>query len=268
MSGKFLGRSDAPFEDKVWKALDEAAIEAAKAVLTGRRILDIEGPYGIHTKTLPLEDYSVAEGNVKVQASRVLPVPLIETTFTLSTRDLATFEKTGFALDFKEITDAAIAIAQAEDALVFEGNKALGIEGLLNAKGSLSLKLGKWDEPGAAANDIIKAVTLLDEAGFHGPYVLALAPSLYNLLLRVYPHGNLTEAQHIQGITGNKIVKASAIKEGGLLMASGKQFATLVIGQDLMVGFVGPTGSGFEFTISESVVPRIRMPSSICILKP
>lgn len=268
MASKFLGREDAPFEQKTWKALDDAVLSAAKAQLTGRRILDVEGPLGLHAKSVPLQDCTVSEGQVNIYASCTVPLPLIETTFSLSARDIATFEKTGFALDFKGIVDAAVAVAAAEDTLIFEGNKALGIEGLLTAKGSASVKIGKWDEVGAAANDIIRAVTTLDDAGFHGPYVLALAPGLYNLLQRLYPHGNMTEAQHIQSIVGSRIVKAPAIKQGGVLMASGRQFASLVIGQDMMVGFIGPAGSGFEFKISESVVPLIRVPSSICVLKP
>ncbi len=267
MASKFLGREDAPFEEKTWKALDETIISTVKAHLSGRRLLDIEGPFGLHTKTIPLEDVVVAEDKVGLYSSRVLPVPLIGTTFTLSARDLATFEKTGFSLYCKEIADAAVSIAQAEDSLVFEGNKDLGIEGLLTAKGAISVKLSNWQEVGAAAQDIIKALTALDEAGFHGPYALALAPSLYNMLQRVYPNGNLTEAQHIQNMVGSKIVKAPSIKQGGVLLASGKQYASLVIGQDLMVGFVGPTGSGFEFQVSESLVPRIKVPSSICVLK-
>ena len=50
-------------------------------------------------------------------------------------------------------------------------------------------------------------------------------------------------------------------------MASGKQFAAIVIGLDVTVGYVGPTGTGFEFAISESLTPRISVPESVCILK-
>ena len=46
-----------------------------------------------------------------------------------------------------------------------------------------------------------------------------------------------------------------------------RQFATIVVGQDMTVGFVGPAGDEIEFTISESLVPRIRRPQAVCILK-
>jgi uncharacterized linocin/CFP29 family protein len=267
MASKYLGREDAPFEESVWEALDGVVIAAAKARLSARKLLDIEGPVGLAAKSVPLEDRPVADGDVSMASSRVLPIPLIEAAFALSARDLATFEETGFSLDSEAIARAAMAVAAAEDSLVFEGNKGLGIEGLLNAKGVLSVKLGKWEEVGTAANDVIKALNALDDAGFHGPYILALSTGLYNMLYRIYPQGYQVEMQHVESIVGGRLVKAPGIKQGGVLLASGKQFASIVIGQDMATGFVGPTASGYEFKISESLAPRIRVPSSVCVLK-
>ena len=59
----------------------------------------------------------------------------------------------------------------------------------MNVEGAGSYSLSKWEKVGTAADQIIDAVTKLDEAGFHGSYSMALAPSLFNLLLRRYPQG-------------------------------------------------------------------------------
>ena len=37
--------------------------------------------------------------------------------------------------------------------------------------------------------------------------------------------------------------------------------------QDIMVGFVGPVGRDYEFTVSASLALRILAPSAICVLK-
>ena len=50
-------------------------------------------------------------------------------------------------------------------------------------------------------------------------------------------------------------------------LASGRQFATIVIGQDMTVGFTGPADENLEFTVSESLVPFIREPRALCVLK-
>lgn len=263
----FLGRNDAPFGEVVWNLLDHVVIEAAKSVLTGRRVLDIEGPYGLGLKQIPLEDRVINDGSVTLSASKSVPVPLIDTGFTLSARDIAGFVENGFAMDMSAVAGAAQAVAAMEDSIIFEGNKALGVDGLLTASGTQSVKLSNWDAIGAASTDIISAVTKLDDKGFHGPYTLALAPGLYNLLFRLYPQGGPSEMEHISGVVGSRIIKAPSLKSGGVLLASGKQFASIVVGQDMATGYVGPAGSGYEFMISESIAPRVRVPASVCVLK-
>jgi uncharacterized linocin/CFP29 family protein len=52
-----------------------------------------------------------------------------------------------------------------------------------------------------------------------------------------------------------------------VLLASGKQFAEIALGQDMSVGFIGPAEENLEFSISESLVPLIHTPDAICVLK-
>ena len=61
METKYLGREDAPITPETWDYLDTTMVQAAKTVLTGRRLLHIEGPYGLGLKAVPLEDCSVSE---------------------------------------------------------------------------------------------------------------------------------------------------------------------------------------------------------------
>jgi uncharacterized linocin/CFP29 family protein len=63
------------------------------------------------------------------------------------------------------------------------------------------------------------------------------------------------------------IYKAPVLEDGGVLLATGRQYASIVMGQDMTIGFIGPEGDRIAFTISESLVPRIRRPSAICVLE-
>lgn len=267
MAIDYLTRDDAPFGDEIFAKLDEVVASVAKSQLSARRLLEIEGPYGLGLKSVPLNDAVVSDEDVQLLSSAVLPVPMIQTTFTLSTRDLAGYEETGFSLHTEAIARAAMDAAAAEDSLLFDGNKRLGLGGLLNSTGSHSVKIGNWDEPGPAGVDTISALTALDSAGFHGPYLMALAGDLYNKLYRLLPQGFQTELQYLESIVGHRIIKAPGIKSGGVVLAEGKQFASIVIGQDMAVGYIGPQESDFEFKIVESIAPRIRVPSAICVLK-
>jgi uncharacterized linocin/CFP29 family protein len=271
MADNYLARSDVPFSGKVWEKIDEIVTGAAKSQLTARKLLYIEGPYGLGFKTLSGPDREVkgkGEGVLRVMTSETIPVLEIQAEFSLAARDIAAYDEQGLPLDAGPIAAAAITLARKEDDLLFNGDKDVGSPGLLTAKGTQTMKLSPWTGVGKAAEDLIKAATLLDDAGFHGPYTLALSPKLYNLLFRVYDHGNMTEFQHIESFITDGIVKASALKTGGILLASGRQYATIAIGQDMQTGFVGPAGRNFEFVIAESLTLRLSRPEAVCVLQP
>ena len=264
MANKYLAREDAPFDSDVWKALDGAMVEAAKGLLVGRRILELEGPYGLGMKSVPLKDETTESGLI---AGSTLPLILIQEGFDLAARDLANFEMQGITLDRSAAAEAALSVAEREDELIFKGSEELGVEGLMTAEGANKMELADWGDVGAAANDLIQAVTALDEAGFHGPYTLALAPARYNLLFRRYERGNVSEMEHVKTLVNDGVYKAPALEAGGVLLSTGRQYASIVMGQDMTVGFIGPEGDRVAFTISETLVPRVRRSNSICVLE-
>ncbi|MDD1701290.1 MAG: bacteriocin family protein [Methanoregula sp.] len=262
MENVYLGRKEAPIGADTWKLLDSIMIETAKSQLAGRRLITIDGPYGFGLKVLPLIDCELEEG---VFASSFVPVTIIKSGFSLGKRDLAAFEKDKLAFDGNPVVCAAMDCAAKEDQIIFQGIG--GSPGLLTVEGTSSQTLTKWDKVGTAADQIIEAVTKLDDSGFHGGNCMALAPSLYNLLLRRYPQGDGTELDHIRTIVSEGVFKAPVLKKGGVLLASGRQFCSLCIGQDMAVGYNGPAGDNLEFYVVESLALLISVPEAICVLK-
>ena len=262
MTDKYLAREDAPFGSEIWGKLDTAMVQAVKQQLSGRRLLEIEGPFGFGLKSIPLADVQSDDG---LKFSQTQPLVWIQRDFELGTRDLANYEREKISLNVTPVMEAARACAELEDKLIFEGTD--DAPGLLTADGTQTLALSAWDEVGAAGSDLIKAITMLDDAGYHGPYTLALAPKNYNLLLRLYERGNRSELEHIKMMVTDGIVKAPVLESGGVLMASGRQYASIVLGQDLSLGFIGPAGDKVEFFLTESVALRVRVPEAICVLK-
>jgi len=262
MANKYLAREDAPFGSEIWAKLDSVMIDTAKQQLSGRRLLDVEGPYGLGLKSIPLSDVTTDDGLI---VGRSQPVVWIRRGFEIGVRDIANYERDGISLSVLPVVEAAQECARLEDELIFHGTD--GVAGLLTVEGAHDFELSAWDRVGAAGNDIIEAITLLDDAGFHGPYTLGLAPERYNLLLRLYERGNRSELEHVKMMVTDSIVKAPAIESGGVLMASGRQHASLVLGQDMSLGFIGPAGDEIEFFISESLALRIRVPEAICRLQ-
>jgi len=272
MNSKFLHREDAPFGSDVWQKIDDTVVQAAKGEMSARRLLHTDGPFGLGLRVLPGPDREVPEAEtvserVTVSTSGSLPVVSISSRFSLSARDIAALEDRGEPMDLGHVAAAAIECARQEDSLVFNGSEALGAPGLLTADGVHRRDLDDWNDIGSAAGDVIAAVTELDGAGFHGPFALALSPGRYNLLFRLYERGDVTEMAHLGQIAADGIVKAPALRSGGVLMASGRQFATIVLGQDLAAGLIGPVSGGYEFTLAESMALRLMEPRAVCVLR-
>ncbi len=237
-------------------------IGAAKSQLAGRRLLAIEGPFGFGLKVIPVSDVDIEDG---IAGSNFVPVTKIEQSFRLGKRDIAAFERDHVTLDTGAVACAAMGTAALEDKIIFSGLQ--GIPGLMNSECSSSQTLTKWDKIGTAADQIIDAVTKLDDVGFHGPYSMALAPTQYNLLYRRFPQGDGSELDHIRSIVTEGVVKAPGLKKGGVLLASGQQYASLVLGLDMAVGYNGPSGDSLDFFVTESLALLIRAPEAICVLK-
>lgn len=269
-----LNRQDAPFSQKIWEFLDGMVVQAAKTELITRRVVDVEGPYGLGTKFIPMADTATGEktefrgATADVWGAEATPLADIISDFSFSNRDIASFEQNGVPFDPSPAVKAAIAVARQEDSILLNGSKALGTPGLLTAEGTNSYRLKSWTDVGKAAQDIMAAVTLLDKAGFYGPYALVLSPDIYNMLFRLYPNSQITELEHIRQIVTEGVVKAPVIDTGGVLLTSGRPYISIAIGQDLMTGFVGPRPGGYEFFLSESIALRLRQPASVCVLKP
>jgi uncharacterized linocin/CFP29 family protein len=261
MDNRHLGRKETPLSDATWDLLDRIMVGTAKSQLSGRKLLDVEGPYGFGLKAIPAGDVDIEEGIV---GSSSIPITLIQSGFRIRKRDLAAYDRDGIMPDMRAIVDAVSDMAAKEDRLIFSGLP--GTRGLLTGE-SCSMNLGDWSKTGDSAEQVIAAVTRLDDAGFHGPYVLGLSPAQYNLLLRRYPQGEGTELDHIKTITGAGVIKTPAIKKGGVLLASGPQYAAIVLGQDMNIEFNGPAGDSYDFLISESLALVIRSPGAVCVLK-
>lgn len=233
----------------------------ARGEVAGRRLLEIEGLFGLGLKQVSLADEEVDDG-VRVASS--LPLAYIQRTFGLATRDVAAYEREPSSLDLLPLVNATLEVARKEDEIVFRGT---GTPGLTAAPGVLSVGLADWSGVGVAQSDIMAAVSALDEAGFHGPYAVALSAGRFNLLLRRFETAAVSELEVVRSIATAGVVKAPGLHDGGVILQAGREFAHLVIGQDLSLGFVGPQPDGtLQFSVSESVALRLLVPAAVCVL--
>lgn len=262
----YLNRERAGLPEAVWKAIDEAAIKAARDRLTARRFLDIEGPFGTGLTVIETgnDGYCRQPGPDEAGAvmGRTLPVPMLRRSFQVSIRRIAAHLENGQPLDLAPVQDAAEAVANREEELVYRGQPDFGIAGLLTAEGRQHIDGGDWSAIDRALEDAVGAATRLDDAGFRGPYALALSPALYNMLFRLYPGTDVLQLEHLRRLCGGGIYKAGI--DGGVMLDA--RAGVLVVGQDLRCGYIGQDGVHHQLYASESIVLRIDDAKAICTI--
>ncbi|MDK2923783.1 MAG: hypothetical protein PWQ90_1224, partial [Pseudothermotoga sp.] len=234
MANRYLMQEDAPISAELWKLLNDVLVDLAKTNLTGRKLLNMIGPLGFGVKQVSLGDEEIDDG---VFAPKSLPLYYVHRTFEIPTRDIAAFESEKVTLDLTSFRKAVLECLDFEEKLIFHGLAEQ--KGLLNLDEAAQVNMGEWSKIGEAAEDVIEAITKLDESGFHGPYLLALSPDRYNRLMRRYESGNQTELEHISMMV-KKIYKAPTLKNAGVLICDSPFYASLIVGQDLSIGFIGP----------------------------
>lgn len=264
-----LNRDDAPFESGFWDLIDQTVRSVAESQLSARKLIYSDGPFGLGLQFVPgtEKDTGKVENGMEITAPICMPLPLFNASFSISAREIEAHKRDGLSLSLQQLIKNVLNVCAQEDSFIFYGLKTMGIPGLLNSPGVQKSKLKEWDQVGDAVEAVIAAVEKLDAAGFHCPYSLALSTALYNKLFRRYPQTEILEMDHLKALVTDGIIKASAISSGGVLIASGRAFASIILGQDLSVGFEGPSGRDFIFTLSESLALRLIMPSSVCVLE-
>jgi uncharacterized linocin/CFP29 family protein len=262
----YLGRQQAPFSEAMWRAIDEAAVKAARDRLTGRRFLDVEGPFGVGLTAVEVGNDGYCRQPAPDEAGavmgRTIPVPMLRKSFQLSIRRVAAYLERGVPLDLSPAQDAAEAVAKREEELVYRGQQDFGVAGLLTVEDHLHVAGGNWSQIDRALNDTLAAVTSLDEAGFRGPYALVLAPPLYNALFRLYPGSYISQLEHLRRLCQAGIFKADI--EGGVVVDP--RVGVIIIGQDLRTGYTTQDGVQYQLYVSESMVLRIDEPKAVCTI--
>lgn len=262
----YLNRAQAQLPDAIWRAIDEAAVKAARERLTGRRFLEIEGPFGVGLTAIERgnDDFcrQPAPGEAGAVMGRAISVPMLRRSFALSIRRIAGVVENNQPLDLKPAEDAAEAVADREEDFVYRGQEAFGLPGLLTQEGRSQVEGGDWSAVERALDDVLAAVTRLDDGGYRGPYALVLAPALYNGLFRLYPGTDMLQLEHLRRLCTRGIYKAPI--EGGIVVDP--RVGALVLGQDLRAGYSGQDGVHYQLYLTESIVLRIDEPQAICTI--
>ncbi|BCW98398.1 MAG: hypothetical protein KatS3mg024_1225 [Armatimonadota bacterium] len=274
----YLMRDAAPLTEAEWESIDSTVLAVAKQQLVGRRVLHIFGPLGAGIQSVPTERLAApSPGSISFEGSEdaaievagrdQTPLLMVHKDFCLNWRALETSRQMGLPLDTGAAAAAAAVTARAEDRLIFLGDQEAGVEGLLTAKGRRTLALSDWSECGSAFDNLVNAVAVLSGAGYTPPYAAVLSPDLFACLLRVYKDSDTLELTHAkEALTGGVYECPVLGQKQGVVLALGRQYFDLAVGQDLATAYLESRNLNHYLRVMETIALRIKDPGAICAL--
>jgi uncharacterized linocin/CFP29 family protein len=275
-----LDRSSAPLTGEEWNRIDEAVVKTARTMLVGRRLVEVLGPLGPGVYSMPYATFSgrnsagvdmIADRtDLVVEADRrgIAQLPIIFKDFKIFWRDVEADRHLGIPLDVSTAAVAAADVAVQEDELIFNGSADLGLAGLLNTEGRLTVGMGNWQEGGGPLADAVKAVNALITAGHYGPYAMAVNPFLYGQTVRIYGNTGMLELDQLKALLRGNIYPSSAVRENrAVVVATGMQNLNLAVGQDLVTSYTASESMNHIFRVFETLALLVRRPDAICTIE-
>jgi uncharacterized linocin/CFP29 family protein len=261
-----LRRTIAPISEKAWAVIDEQARITLKGNLSGRSVVDFNGPHG-------WEKASVNLGRVALPARQgkdvqwgireVLPLVEIRVPFTLSLVEIDSIERGSKDPELDELETAAEKAAMFEDRAVYHGFKEADIEGIIPSSRHAAISLVK--KPENFTSTVEKAVVAIKRQGIGGPYDLVLGTGPYEILLagdqRGYPL-----RKRINDMTGGEVRWSPVLKGGVVISRRGGDYE-FTLGQDFSIGYYSQEKDSVRLYLTESFTFRVVDPRAAVHLK-
>lgn len=257
-----LHRHLAPVSDAAWRALEHEARHALVHYLTGRRVVDVEGPLGWDFDAVPRGwPDEVGDPPKKVEAHVRTTQPLVEyrATITLPRAEMEAFDRGARDIDLEAVRVAARRLARAEDAAVFHGHRGALISGI--AEGSPHPRLPIGDNYREYPGTVARAVALLQECGVAGPYAVALGPRCFTGVIETTEMGGYPVLEHLRLIAGGPVLWAPAVDGAVVVSTRGGDFV-LTLGQDAALGYLEHDREHVRLYLEESFTFLARSPEA------
>lgn len=240
----------APIPAEAWDELNNRAALALESVLSARKVLSVQGPFGVDKQVVTTGRLVMnkAEANQPVKSGTYESKSLIETrnTFELSRWELDNILRGTRDIHLDPLDQAAKESALFEEKSLFHGHKEGKIDGLL--KDATRFATLPSDSAGILKT-IAEGVLHLEKNLAVSPFDLVVSEKLDLALNQI--HGSKLLRELVEKVIGGQIVR-SQVLEGALLLPSRHPDLELVIGQDYTLGYESHDAQTIRFFLMNS----------------
>jgi uncharacterized linocin/CFP29 family protein len=262
----FLKRELAPIPMEAWAEIDDQATRSLKAILSGRKVLDVSGPMGTEFPGVPegrlrYPDTQPTEG-LTYGIRKIHHMVEVRVPFELEIQELDNVVRGAKDVDLSNLEAAAQKIALFEEKSIYHGLSEANIAGLKSCAGSACLSIG--GAPEKLLEGIAEGVTTFSSRSIEGPYNFIVGPKLWSRMsahIQGYPVK--MQAENILGgsVLLSPYLSGEFADEAYMLSQRGGDFG-LILGQDLAIGYESHTADKVKLFFTESFTFQVLEPAA------
>lgn len=255
-----FNREQAPISAKAWEEIDERAGKVLKSYLSARKVVKVNGPYGLSFNAISegrLTDVEEA-GALCCGVYKVQPLTEVKVEFEMDRCELNNIDRGARDIDFEPLEEAAKNIALFEENAVFNGLEKASIVGIKNSVKHDAIPFGK--DQTEIMEAISKGLITLRKSYQEGPYDLVVSDKVYTRIMAA--DGEYPLDEKIEDLIGGKIVFNHVI-DGAYLLPHDHDDLEFTIGQDFAIGYKCHIADKIKFFIKESFTFRVLDPTLI-----
>ncbi len=262
-----LKRELAPITIEAWEEIDAQATRSLTAMLSARKVVDVNGPMGSDFAGVPEGRLEYPKKHQKGEVSYGIHKVhhLVETRmpFDLDTAELDNVVRGAKDIDLSNLEEAARKIALFEEKVVYHGMREANIKGLKSCVGEACQAMGS--RPEELLEAIAEGVAIFTERSIEGPYALVAGPKIWSGMsahLQGYP-----VKMQAENVLGGTVLLSPYLSnefenEAYMISLRGGDLE-IILGQDMSIGYEKHTNETVTLYYTESFTFRVLEPSSV-----
>jgi uncharacterized linocin/CFP29 family protein len=266
-----LKRELAPIPMEAWAEIDEQATRSLKAMLSGRKVLDVSGPMGTDFPGVPEGrlDYPKKQSKkgLNYGIRKVHHIVEVRVPFELDIDEMDNVVRGAKDVDLSQLEEAARQTALFEEKVIYHGLPEANITGLKLCTGSECLTIGS--KPELLLEGIAEGVTEFTSRSIEGPYGFIVGPKLWSRMsAHVQGYPVKMQAETILG--GSVLLSpylSGAFEDEAYMLTLRGGDLEIVLGQDLAIGYETHSANKVKLYFTESFTFRVLEPLAVLNFK-
>ncbi len=262
-----LKRELAPIPAEAWTEIDDQATKSLTAVLTGRKVVDVNGPMGPDFPGVP--DVRLAypegqpDGGVNYGIHKVHHVVESRVGYELDIREMDNVVRGAKDVDLDNLEQAARAMALFEERVVYHGLTEANIRGLKHCSDQVCLTMGAGPEQ--LLEGVAEGLTAFAGRAVEGPFAFVVGPKLWRTMsahLQGYP-----VKMQAENLLGGEVLLSPYLSgdyenEAYMVSQRGGDFE-IILGNDLAIGYERHDAEKVQLFFMASFTFRILDPAGV-----